>query len=53
VPGYAQHPEVANGASDLLVQVYGDAGKHARAAVGAGSLPRNVATEVEAIFELA
>jgi enamine deaminase RidA (YjgF/YER057c/UK114 family) len=53
VPGYAQHPEVANGASDLLVQVYGDAGKHARAAVGAGSLPRNVATEVEAVFELA
>lgn len=51
--GYAQHPEVANGASDLFVQVYGDAGKHARAAVGAGSLPRNVATEVEAVFELA
>jgi enamine deaminase RidA (YjgF/YER057c/UK114 family) len=53
VPGYTQHPEVANGASDLFVQVYGDAGKHARAAVGAGSLPRNVATEVEAVFELA
>ena len=53
VPGFAQHPEVANGASDLLVQVYGDSGKHARAAVGAGSLPRNVATEVEAVFELA
>ncbi len=53
VPGYPQHPEVANGASDLFVQVYGDAGKHARAAVGAGSLPRNVATEVEAVFELA
>jgi len=33
--------------------VFGDAGKHARAAVGAGSLPRNVATEVEAVFELA
>lgn len=53
VPGFAQHPEVANGASDLFVEVFGDAGKHARAAVGAGSLPRNVATEVEAIFELA
>lgn len=53
VPGFAQHPEVANGASDLLVEVFGDAGKHARAAVGAGSLPRNVATEVEAVFELA
>ena len=53
VPGFTQHPEVANGASDLVVQVLGDAGRHARAAVGAGSLPRNVATEVEAVFELA
>ncbi len=52
-PGYAQHPEVANGASDLLVEVFGEAGKHARSAVGAGSLPRNVATEVEAIIEIA
>lgn len=53
VPGYGQHPEVANGASDLMVEVFGEAGKHARAAVGAGSLPRNVAVEVEAIFEIA
>jgi enamine deaminase RidA (YjgF/YER057c/UK114 family) len=53
VPGFSQHPEVANGASDLLVEVFGDAGKHARAAVGAGSLPRNVAAEVEAVFEIA
>jgi enamine deaminase RidA (YjgF/YER057c/UK114 family) len=53
VPGFAQHPEVANGASDLFVEVFGDAGRHARAAVGAGSLPRNVATEVEAILEIA
>jgi len=53
VPGFAQHPEVANGASDLFVEVFGDAGRHARAAVGAGSLPRNVAVEVEAVFELA
>ncbi|MEI9989583.1 MAG: RidA family protein [Rhizomicrobium sp.] len=53
VPGFAQHPEVANGASDLFVAVFGEAGKHARAAVGAGSLPRNVATEVEAVFEIA
>ena len=53
VPGFTQHPEIANGASDLFVEVFGDAGKHARAAVGAGSLPRNVATEVEAVFELA
>lgn len=53
IPGFAQHPEVANGASDLFVEVLGDAGRHARAAVGAGSLPRNVAAEVEAIFEIA
>jgi enamine deaminase RidA (YjgF/YER057c/UK114 family) len=53
VPEFAQHPEVANGASDLMGDVFGDAGRHARAAVGAGSLPRNVATEVEAIFEIA
>lgn len=52
-PGFAQHPEVANGASDLFVEIFGDAGRHARAAVGAGSLPRNVAVEVEAVFELA
>ena len=37
VPGFAQHPEVANGASDLMLEVFGDAGRHARAAVGAGS----------------
>jgi enamine deaminase RidA (YjgF/YER057c/UK114 family) len=53
IQGFAQHPEVINGASDTFVQVFGDAGKHARAAVGAGSLPRNVAVEVEAIFEIA
>jgi len=52
VPGFTQHPEVANGASDLVVEVFGDAGRHSRAAVGAGSLPRNVAAEVEAVFEL-
>ena len=53
VPEFTQHPEVINGASDLFVQVLGDAGKHARAAVGAGSLPRNVAVEVDAVFEIA
>ena len=52
-PGFTQHPEVANGASDLIQDVFGDSGRHARAAVGAGSLPRNVAAEVEAIFEIA
>ena len=53
VPEFTQHPEVANGASDLIQEVFGDAGRHSRAAVGAGSLPRNVAVEVEAIFEIA
>jgi enamine deaminase RidA (YjgF/YER057c/UK114 family) len=53
VPGFDKHPEVINGASDFMVQVFGDAGKHARAAVGAGSLPRNVSVEVDAIFEIA
>jgi enamine deaminase RidA (YjgF/YER057c/UK114 family) len=53
VAGFTQHPEVANGASDLIGDVFGEAGKHSRAAVGAGSLPRNVACEVEAVFEIA
>jgi enamine deaminase RidA (YjgF/YER057c/UK114 family) len=53
VAEFTQHPEVANGASDLIVEVFGDAGRHSRAAVGAGSLPRNVAAEVEAVFEIA
>ena len=52
-PDFTQHPEVANGASDLLVEVFGEAGKHTRAALGAGSLPRGVACEVEALFEIA
>lgn len=53
IPAFAQHPEVINGASDTIVQIFGELGKHARAAVGAGSLPRNVAVEVEAVFEIA
>jgi enamine deaminase RidA (YjgF/YER057c/UK114 family) len=52
-PDFTQHPEVGNGASDLIVQVLGDAGKHARAATGAGSLPRGVAVEVDGTFEIA
>jgi enamine deaminase RidA (YjgF/YER057c/UK114 family) len=51
-PDYDKHPEVANGASDLFAAVFGDAGKHARAAIGMGSLPRGVAVEVDAIFEI-
>jgi len=52
-PDFTQHPEVVNGASDLFVEVFGDAGRHARAAVGVSSLPRNAAVEIEAIFEVA
>ena len=49
---FGDHPKVVNGASDLMVKVFGDAGKHARSAVGMGSLPFGVAVEVEAIFEI-
>lgn len=52
-PDFINHPQVVNGASDLMVEVFGDAGKHARFAVGAVSLPRGVAVEVDAIFEIA
>ncbi|MDO5529187.1 MAG: RidA family protein [Paracoccus sp. (in: a-proteobacteria)] len=52
-PDFGDQPEVINGCSDLMVEVFGDAGRHARAAVSAGSLPRNVAVEIEAIFEVA
>lgn len=51
VPEFTDHPAVINGASDLLVQLFGDRGRHARFAVGAGSLPGNVAVEVAAIFD--
>jgi len=53
VPEFGDHPKVINGASDLMVEVFGEAGRHARAAVGCNSLPRNVAVEVDAIFEVA
>lgn len=49
-PDFTAHPEVANGASDLMVHVFGEAGQHARAAIGVGSLPRGVCVEVEALF---
>ncbi len=51
-PGFGQQPVVVNGASDLMVEVFGDQGKHSRAAVGVSSLPRNAAVEVEAVFEV-
>lgn len=50
---FTQHPEVANGASDLLVAVLGDAGRHVRTAVSSPSLPRNAPVEVEVTAELA
>jgi len=52
VPGFGDQPKVINGASDLMVAVFGDAGKHARSAVGAGSLPINLSVEIEAIAEV-
>lgn len=50
---FDQHPKVANGASDLFVEVFGEAGRHARAAVGCPSLPLGVPVEVELIVETA
>jgi len=51
-PEFTDMPQVVNGASDLMVEIFGDAGRHARAAVGVSSLPLGVAVEVEAMFEL-
>lgn len=52
-PDFTEHPQVINGASDLMVEVFGDAGRHARAAVGSVSLPLGVAVEVEGVFQIA
>ena len=51
-PDFTDQPKVINGASDFLVAALGDAGRHARAAVSAGSLPLGVAVEIDAIFEI-
>jgi enamine deaminase RidA (YjgF/YER057c/UK114 family) len=51
-PDFIDQPKVINGCSDLLVEVMGDAGRHARAAVSAASLPLGVAVEIEAIFQV-
>ncbi len=51
-PAFVEHTAVANGASDLLVEVFGDAGRHARLAVGVSSLPANLALEVQAVVEV-
>jgi enamine deaminase RidA (YjgF/YER057c/UK114 family) len=50
---FTEHPKVINGFSDLMVEVFGDAGRHARAAVGMGSLPFGIAVEIEMILEVA
>ena len=52
VPDFADHPRVINGASDLFVAVFGEAGRHARSAVGVGSLPGNITVEIEAVLEI-
>lgn len=49
---FGEHPKVINGCSDLMVAVFGDKGKHARAAMGAGSLPFNTSVEIEMIVEI-
>lgn len=52
-PDFDQHPAVINGCSDLMVDVFGNAGKHARFALGASNLPFDVAVEIDAVFEIA
>ena len=49
---FVDHPKVINGASDLMMEVFGESGRHARFAVGAGGLPFNVAVEIDAVFEI-
>ena len=52
MPDFTAQPKVINGASDLMVEVFGDVGRHARAAVGCVSLPLGVAVEVECLAEI-
>jgi len=52
-PGFTDQPKVANGASDLLVKIFGEAGRHARAAVGVSDLPLNAAVELELMVQVA
>ena len=53
VPDFGEQPQVINGFSDLMVEVFGDKGRHARSAVGMGSLPFGITVEIEAIVEVA
>ena len=50
---FQDHPLVANGCSDLMVEIFGERGHHARSAVGMGSLPHNMPVEIELIVEIA
>ena len=52
VPEFDQHSQVINGFSDLMVEVFGESGRHARSAIGLGSLPRNIPVEIEMIVEM-
>ena len=52
VPGFTEQPKVINGCSDLFVEVLGDRGRHARSAVGMGSLPGNIPVEIEVIMRI-
>jgi len=51
-PDFKRQPEVINGASDLLVEIFGDRGRHARSAVGLGALPMGISVEIEMIVEI-
>ena len=51
-PNFIDHPKIINGASDLIVKIFGDKGRHARFAVGVASLPLNTPVEIEGIFEI-
>lgn len=51
-PDFKDHPKVINGFSDLIVEIFGEKGRHARSAVGMCSLPRNMAVEIELIVEI-
>jgi len=52
VPDFVHQPAVINGASELMIEVFGDAGRHARSAVGVASLPFGVAVEIDGVFEV-
>lgn len=51
-PDFTQHPEIINGASELMIEVFGEAGRHARTAVGAPTLPMGTSVEIDAVFEI-